>query len=204
MVRRWSYLENTSINLASSGIAESSNMHTFKVFKKTTRFKKFSKGITSFVRRKNVRRRVKSSLIFTAIISSYWLKAYLFIKRSTLICQAMYTSQLIATTPSDSFSYNKTSSINFAYNYISVRKKRLPTYFSGCAQLSQVNNTTNNNVNSYYLDNVAYEANSLTKTSSRVPLFMNNFISLNTSHSLRFAKEVRKVIILLTLFRTFK
>ena len=121
-----------------------------------------------------------------------------------LICQAMYTSQLIATTPSNNFSYSKTSSINFSYNYISVHKKRLPTYFNDCAQLSQVNNTTNNNVNSYYLDNVAYEANSLTKTSSRAPLFMNNFILLNNNHSLRFVKEVRKIITLLTLFRAFK
>jgi len=188
----------------SCGIVEASSMHTFKVFKKTTRFKKFSKGITSFVRRKNIKRKVKSSLIFSAIISAAWLKAYLYIKRSLLARQAMYTTQFIVTVPSSKFTYNKNSSTPLTYNYTLLSKHQLPYYFSGYSQLSHVNKINSKSINSVYLGSTSYNADTVAKISPGLTSLVPTFGQLATAQVLRFIKEVRKIIIYLAALHSFK
>ena len=74
MVRRWSYL-NTNITSSSfNGVAKA---HRFKVFRKSTKFKKFNRGLIDFVRRKNIKRKKYINYITLSYLSSDWSKNYL-------------------------------------------------------------------------------------------------------------------------------
>lgn len=179
-------------------------MHTFKVFKKTTRFKKFSKGITSFVRRKNIKRKIKSSLIFSAIISAAWLKAYLYTKRSLLARQAMHTTQFIVTVPSNGFTYSKKSSVPLTYNYTLINKLQLPFYFGGYSQLSHINKIIDKGVNNVYLDATSYSAVTVAKMHPGLTSLVPTFSQLVTTQALRFIKEVRRIIIYLVVLHSIK
>lgn len=76
MVREWSYLSvsiprlPTRTHLVQSGIIP---RHTFKVFRTTTRFKKFRTDITSFVRRKHAKRRHKTNWLEMGYITKDWM-----------------------------------------------------------------------------------------------------------------------------------
>jgi len=56
------------MNVDSRGLISINNYHVFKVFRKTTLFRKYSKGISKFVRRKNIaRKRVTNATVLVSI-----------------------------------------------------------------------------------------------------------------------------------------
>lgn len=76
MIRKWSYLSinvprfPTRTHEAQSGVIP---RHAFKVFRTTTRFKKFRTDITLFVRRKHAKRRHKTNWLEMGYITKDWM-----------------------------------------------------------------------------------------------------------------------------------
>jgi len=76
MVRKWSYLN--AFNLIHTGaLSPIKSLKIFKVFRKTTRFKKFNKGITLMVRKKYARRKYQTTWLFLTYVTEAWTRQYL-------------------------------------------------------------------------------------------------------------------------------
>jgi len=97
MVRRWSYLNtkvNSTLDVESKSLEASFENHSFKVFKKTTFFRKYSRGITSFVRRKNILRKRKTNNVVLTFIASSWVSFYLRLRRICRYSQSKYVLRI--------------------------------------------------------------------------------------------------------------
>ena len=77
MVRKWSYLESNTPNLTPTMLDSSIELYHFKVFRKTTRFKKFNRGITKMVRKNYARRKHRSNWLVLSYITKSWVLNYL-------------------------------------------------------------------------------------------------------------------------------
>ena len=108
--------------------------YKFKVFKKTTKFKKYNRGLTRFIhnRKKNILRKKRSSLQFMSYIVNFWTKYYTALRNSTRFYQSLnilpYTSTLTSLAFTQKF-YTKdlyqasTSIWGYNYNTASISKK---------------------------------------------------------------------------------
>lgn len=76
MVRKWSYLTDMQISDSVSIHSLTSTKH-FKVFRATTRFKKYTRGMTFNVRKRYNRRKLLTNNIFLGYITVDWLRFYL-------------------------------------------------------------------------------------------------------------------------------
>ena len=74
MVRRWSYLISS---VDQTSLLNVRKAHAFKIFRKSTKFKRFNRGLVDFVRRKNIRRKKSINYITLSYLSSNWAKHYL-------------------------------------------------------------------------------------------------------------------------------
>ena len=83
MVRRWSYINMLYVN----GLAAGSNCHnthakyTFKVFRKTTKFKKYNLGLTKIVWKTFSNRKFLSSYYNLKSMGALWVSSYLFLRK---------------------------------------------------------------------------------------------------------------------------
>lgn len=77
MVRKWSYLESSTLNLDVQSLENTSQLYHFKVFRKTTRFKKFNRGITRMVRKNYARRKHRTNWLILSYITKSWVTNYL-------------------------------------------------------------------------------------------------------------------------------
>ena len=77
MVRKWSYLVNSTPTITPLTLNESSSLYHFKVFRKTTRFKKFNRGITKMVRKNYARRKHRTNWLVLSYITKAWVSNYL-------------------------------------------------------------------------------------------------------------------------------
>ena len=77
MVRKWSYLENSTPDFGMYKLDSVSSLYHFKVFRKTTRFKKFNRGITKMVRKNYARRKHRTNWLVLSYITKSWVSNYL-------------------------------------------------------------------------------------------------------------------------------
>jgi hypothetical protein len=77
VVRKWSYLESHNLGLEVNFLESSTQLYHFKVFRKTTRFKKFNKGITCMVRKNYARRKHRTNWLVLSYITKSWVTNYL-------------------------------------------------------------------------------------------------------------------------------
>lgn len=77
MVRKWSYLTDSLPSTPCLSLNESSSLYHFKVFRKTTRFKKFNRGITKMVRKNYARRKHRTNWLVLSYITKAWVSNYL-------------------------------------------------------------------------------------------------------------------------------
>lgn len=77
MVRKWSYLESSNLPLETKLLNQSTSLYHFKVFRKTTRFKKFNKGLTKMVRKNYARRKHRTNWLILSYITQSWVSNYL-------------------------------------------------------------------------------------------------------------------------------
>lgn len=80
--------------MESKSLEASFENHSFKVFKKTTFFRKYSRGITSFVRRKNILRKRKTNNVILTFIASSWVRFYLRLRRICRYAQTKYVLRI--------------------------------------------------------------------------------------------------------------
>ena len=90
MVRRWSYL---TLPLEQSALLNVRKAHAFKVFRKSTKFKRFNRGLVDFVRRKNVKRKKSINYITLSYLSSNWAKYYLNSRSIVRFSQSILSSK---------------------------------------------------------------------------------------------------------------
>ena len=101
MVRRWSYI-NSELRANSPALAHLAGehydplsiKHSFKNFRKTTKFKKYTLGLTKSVRKTFLNRKFKSSHYSLTTFGSKWVKAYLNLRRSYKDYQLINLSSL--------------------------------------------------------------------------------------------------------------
>ena len=77
MVRRWSYITNFDNFNVDKNLTRVINKYDFKAFRKTTKFKRYSIGVTKSVRKSFLSRKMKSSYFNLVLIASAWSKLYL-------------------------------------------------------------------------------------------------------------------------------
>lgn len=88
--------------------------HTFKVFKKTTYFRKYNRGLTVFVRRKNILRKRKTNNIVLTFIASKWVVFYLRLRRIARYAQAKHTFRIANALSSIEAFTNKSKILGFS------------------------------------------------------------------------------------------
>ena len=95
MVRKWSYLKTFNLT-APNTLAPIKAVKSFKVFRKTTRFKKYNRGITKIVRRKYMTRKRKSTALFAYYITKDWVYHYLKLRQFERFYQSFGLSNITA------------------------------------------------------------------------------------------------------------
>lgn len=98
MVRKWSYLrfQHTQDYLDSTVVTK---VKSFRVFRKTTRFKKFTRGITKNVRQKYIKRKFYSNYFILPQITKQWSFNYIQSKQIERFIQSFQQNQIISTMP---------------------------------------------------------------------------------------------------------
>lgn len=81
MVRKWSYLEQTVTLSPLNSLKQIPKLYNFKVFRKTTRFKKYNRGITRMVRKNYARRKHQTNWLNLSYISKSWVLNYLSLRQ---------------------------------------------------------------------------------------------------------------------------
>lgn len=77
MVRKWSYLTTNNTSATFHKMTSLLKCYSFKVFRKTTRFKKFKRLETVFVRKKDSTRKRQTSWFTLTVILAQWSLQYL-------------------------------------------------------------------------------------------------------------------------------
>jgi hypothetical protein len=90
MVRRWSYL---TLSSGQNSLLNVRKAHAFKVFRKSTKFKRFNRGLVDFVRRKNIKRKKSINYITLSYLSSNWAKYYLNSRSIARFSQSILSSR---------------------------------------------------------------------------------------------------------------
>ena len=84
MVRKWSYLNTVNTNIGSDWFSNTSSVYNFKVFRMTTRFKKYNRvSVTKVVRKKYARRKHRTNWLRLSYITKHWV--FLFIKSKQFV-----------------------------------------------------------------------------------------------------------------------
>ena len=98
MVRKWSYLNTNQVHDYLS-LHQATKTKTFKVFRKTTKFKKFTKGLTKIVRQKYTKRKFNSMYFVLPQITKWWSFNYMQSKQVERFTQSFYHVSVAANMP---------------------------------------------------------------------------------------------------------
>lgn len=112
MVRKWSYLttlNKINVNSSFSGIPKT---YTFKVFRMTTRFKKFQRYETTFVRKQDSSRKRQTSWLTLVSIFSQWALQYVKCKQYLRYYQGIGASLFTVVVPNVFVLKKKTNLFN--------------------------------------------------------------------------------------------
>jgi hypothetical protein len=148
MVRKWSYLDTRDLSLDAQSLDSASHLYHFKVFRKTTRFKKFNKGITRMVRKNYARRKHRTNWLILSYITKSWVTSYLKMRQFERFYSALGRFQFDAFSPNfNIFSIKLSSILNHnGINILSCSKKILGRHInqsSGSAFLKNPTKHTN-------------------------------------------------------------
>lgn len=163
MVRRWSYLNIKATNSHFDGVAKA---HRFKIFRKSTKFKKFNRGLIDFVRRKNIKRKKYINYITLSYLSSDWSKNYLNQRSILRFSQAlnMHNYSLDSLQPNILIKLSKKFTFTNGFHAASTPSKRA---------LSTINSLKLFNI---YLQNTNFSRNTITSLNT----FDSNTDNLNS------------------------
>ena len=138
MVRKWSYLNLQQVH-ESKVLRPLLKTKSFKVFRKTTRFKKFNRGITKAVRQKYMQRKFNTSCYVLKHITKCWSFSYIQSKQVERFIQSMYYSKLISSAPNHDVFYSISKSLDSdLHSHLFSCSKRLMYRFLKNANLKNV------------------------------------------------------------------
>ena len=221
MVRKWSYLKKFSLTKPST-LVPIKTVKAFKVFRKTTRFKKYNRGITRMVRRKYMKRKRKSTLLFAYYITKSWVQSYLKLRQFERFYQSFGSSQVLSYAADYDVFKVAPHSINDAGVHIFSCSKTLVGHFLRGRKLVQsplvyspVKNTrltyiqtdsleTTSQSNLAYplairFDNLNYHPVQDNVTQQKTLQLIHDLSDQQFKTSKRFVQSVRSILILLTL-----
>ena len=203
MVRRWSYININSSNfnlLRTNSHNCLSAYYNFKVFKKTTFFRKFNITLSLYLRKKNIRRKRHTNLINITHIVYTWIKSYTYLRkfaRYTQLHGVLQFSRAIS-----SWSLFQKNISNFGYGN-GVLVSSLPTknkkiIFSPSSSLLTEKHTNYPSVNSFFVTNqYFYTSNNTLNSLIASDLLMSPWLKL----IIKFVLTVRSITILCSLLQ---
>jgi hypothetical protein len=146
MVRKWSYLETRDLDLDMQSFESTSQLYHFKVFRKTTRFKKFNKGITRMVRKNYSRRKHRTNWLVLSYITKSWVTNYLKMRQFERFYSALGRFQFDTFSSNfDIFSIKLNSILNHnGINIVSCSKKVLEKHTNQSYGAGFLKNPTKN------------------------------------------------------------
>jgi hypothetical protein len=106
MVRKWSYISPVSITYSPQS-AYMDSLYTFKVFRMTTRFKKFNLGHTVFVRRKYSKRKHRANWVQMSYVTKSWSMFFLKNKQFVRFYQSLGLFNTALLSPTAQFFLNQ-------------------------------------------------------------------------------------------------
>jgi hypothetical protein len=224
MVRKWSYLNNNLINNYKA-LNPLLKVKTFKVFRKTTKFKKFTKGITRVVRKKYTKRIFFTSYFTLPQITKWWSFNYIQSKQLERFTQSLNHSPFLSNMPNFEIFHELAKSIDKSYNlhtfscsktliYRSVLNhsninKALPILKKSVIRNAKISFTQTNSFQSsndndiahplnFYFENLTYHPQSTSNNSIKNLLF-DSLQKSSHNHVLAFSISIYKIIIKLAL-----
>lgn len=99
MVRKWSYLTTQNNLLLNQSLSVVTKCYSFKVFRMTTRFKKYQRYGTSFVRKQDSSRKRQTSWLTLLSIFAQWSLQYIKYKQYLRYYQSISTHNYQLTIP---------------------------------------------------------------------------------------------------------
>ena len=224
MVRKWSYLNITKVN-ERQVFKPLLKTKSFKVFRKTTRFKKFTRGITKAVRQKYAQRKFNTSYYVLKHITKWWSFSYVQAKQVERFIQSMSYSLITSSSPNHDVFYSiiKTSDLNLNSHLFSCSKKLVYRFLKNDdtknvlftktqikdSKLSfmQTNSFESQNKNlvvnplTLYLNNTYYHPYASTSSDEHEHI-INKLVDSSLNHLLNITITTYKILILTTLVST--
>ena len=101
MIRKWSYLENDISSVSNKSFLKILSKYRFKIFKKTTKFKKYHLGISKSVmfRKKYAKRKHSANYINRLYITKYWMVNYLKMRQFVRFYQSINMFNVLSFSP---------------------------------------------------------------------------------------------------------
>ena len=180
MVKKWSYLSNlqlTNVNKFNLKADALIKRHTFKVFKKTTRFKRHSTGISTVVRLKTMKITRKTEKLSLSIFISQWSKIYMRSKQFYRYYQSIgLFNTVMPTFAPDSIKaiLLKTNPVNNIF-FFSCSKNVLLRYITFANSIRKIKASTLNSRNCYVSSVDLNSIENFDKVSSSVVFIDQNF-----------------------------
>ena len=220
MVRKWSYLENSTLPIGDDTFRNSTNLYHFKVFRKTTRFKKFNRGTTKMVRKNYARRKHRTNWFILSHITKVWVLSYLKMRQFERFFSSITCFRVCAFTSDISIFLLKLNDVSnkLGLNVISCSKAQLKRYSTRTNKTVLLNNPTSNTINTMV------QASSIENVNNSLEIFPNlatfegssypleNYqpdvrLNLNTALPLMkstnsITSSMRSTLVLLTLYNT--
>ena len=111
-------------------------MYKFKIFKKTTKFRKYDRGLSRFIinRKKYIVRKKRTSLQLTFNSTFFWTKYYMSLRHYARFTQALNTCSYHLTLPNKQFTKRvsmknmtelSSDSVDLHYSFATIKKKIL-------------------------------------------------------------------------------
>lgn len=156
----------------------------FKVFRKTTKFKRFNRGLIDFVRRKNVKRKKAINLLTLSYSSYNWSKYYLNLRSISRFTQALFSSDFTFISLNPELVLRLSSKFNFKQG---IHTLSLPTKrgLSLIKHFRSFNLNFSRNIHSrgalLSVDNFEFKHNEISKLGASEYLDLSN--KYFTSHS---------------------
>ena len=180
MVKKWSYLSSlqlTNVNKFSLKADALVKRHTFKVFKKTTRFKRHSTGISTVVRLKTMKITRKTEKLALSIFIGQWSKIYMRSKQFYRYYQSIgLFNTVMPTFAPDSIKaiLLKTNPVNNIF-FFSCSKNVLLRYVTYSNSINRIKAPTLNSRNCYATSTGLDNIENFDQVSSSVVFLDQNF-----------------------------
>lgn len=198
---------------------------SFKVFRKTTRFKKFTRGITKAVRQKYSQRKFNTSYYTLKHITKEWSFSYIQAKQVERFIQSMYYSLVVSSSPNHDvfYSITKSTDLNLNSHLFSCSKKLIYRFLKDSNKkkvlftktqikesklsFSQTNSFESLNKNlifnplTLYADNIHYHPY-INISSDQLKVAIKEINQVLLKYSLNLIIGVYKILILTTLVNT--